>query len=159
MYGGTGERPVLTVVGPDGERHPDVPLPLPMQPVTAQVRRTFEDSVRAYFGRYPNVPEAETQRILAGEFPDTIPAFANMQSDAAGRLWLAEMPPSTVNEMRRHRIVDTSGRWIASIELPLRTNPRWIGDNEIIVVQRDNLDVNYVRVYTLVKPGTDGSIQ
>jgi hypothetical protein len=151
VYGGTGERPVLTVVGPAGQRHPDVPLPLPMLPVTAAVRQTFEDSVRAYFGRYPDVPESETQRILAGEFPDTIPAFANMHSDAAGRLWLAETPPSTVNEMRRFRIVDTAGRWIASIELPPRTNPRWIGENEIIVVQRDDLDVNYVRVYTLVK--------
>lgn len=151
VYGATGEQPVLTVAGPDGERHPDVALPLPMRPVTAEVRRAFEDSVRAYFARYPDVPEAETQRILAGEFPDTIPAFANMLSDAAGRLWLAETPPSTVNEMRRYRIVDTTGRWIASIELPQNTSARWIGDNEILVVHRDDLGVNRVRLHALVE--------
>jgi hypothetical protein len=47
VHGGTGEQPALTVIGPEGERHPDVPLALPMQPVTAAVRQTFEDSIRA----------------------------------------------------------------------------------------------------------------
>jgi hypothetical protein len=154
VYGGTGETGKLTVVGPDGTRHPDVLLPLPRLPVTAAVRQAFEDSVRAYFGRFPDVPAAQTATLLAGEFPDTIPAFAMVRTDQSGNLWLAAIPPSTVNEMRVFRVVTPAGRWIATIELPECTSIRWIGHDEITVVQRDERNINRVHVFPLISsPG------
>jgi hypothetical protein len=123
-------------------------------PVTTAVRQAFEDSVRAYFGRFPDVPAAQTATLLAGEFPDTIPAFAMVRTDQSGNLWLARIPPSIVNEMRVFRVVTPAGRWIATIELPECTSIRWIGHDEITVVQRDERNINHVRVFPLISsPG------
>jgi hypothetical protein len=71
--------------------------------------------------------------------------------DDADFVWLAEyfMPSAPTNA---RTVLDTEGTWLGSVSLPARFSPLHIGSDFILGVFEDELEVEHVQLYELIKP-------
>jgi acyl-CoA reductase-like NAD-dependent aldehyde dehydrogenase len=101
----------------------------------------------------------------------TRPAFAELLSDAAGNLWARRydhldavsfydysalsrsVEPPTLQGPRRWHVLDPEGRYLGDVDMPRDFIVHEIGHDQVIGVWRDALELPYVRVYRLIKPG------
>ena len=113
---------------------------------------------------FPNLtPEqrAEGDRLLAAmPVPRHMPAYRGIDVDRGGNLWLHDYPRPGLTSPGA-RVFDSTGTWLGSVSLPAGMKralsreplPFDIGDDWILGVWTDALDVEYVRLYRLEKPG------
>ena len=78
--------------------------------------------------------------------PDA-PGFARL--DPSGRVWVLGVPSAPVSALR---IFDLDGEERARIPLPSRFRPFTVGEDELLGVWRDSVDVEHVRAYPLQGP-------
>lgn len=91
-------------------------------------------------------------------WPERFPAYDRVMTDDVGRLWVAEyLRDERVEEddLQRWTIFSADGRrvlgWFAADRRwPVRT-VKWIGAERVLVVERDDLDVERLRVYRIEK--------
>lgn len=82
---------------------------------------------------------------------ETFPAFSDLRTDAAGNLWV-EQYARPGDEQPRWDVFDPEGRWLGAVETPVGLKIHDIGPDWILGVQKDELDVEHVRMYPLRKP-------
>ncbi len=134
----------------DGSLVQIIRRPLANRPVTAadvddlkqqQLADTDDDNARRRIERlFSSVP-----------IPETMPAYDGLEIDAGGNIWVREY--SWADDAERHwTVFDASGRMLGDIALPPSFGIRQIGDDFVLGVWRDELDVEHVRLYHLVKP-------
>jgi hypothetical protein len=98
------------------------------------------------------------------------PAFGALRFDRAGNLWVRRYDQldaveffdfsavirsaarPTLDQPRLWFVLDPSGRYLGAVETPADFLVHEIGDNWILGVWRDDLDIPYVRQYRLIKP-------
>jgi hypothetical protein len=82
--------------------------------------------------------------------PSSKPAFGGLLGDELGDLWVAEwvLYPDVP---RVWTVLDSRGAWLGEVEIPGRFFPNAIGDDWILGVEWDDLDVEYVALYPLEK--------
>ena len=102
-------------------------------------------------GRRPGL----RQELEAMPTPDKKPAYGGILADEAGNLWVGEW---TIYPQIPHRwtVLDLSGRWLGEMEMPGRFFPFAIGEDWVLGVETDDLDVEYVVLYPLLKDAADG---
>ncbi len=91
-------------------------------------------------------------QVPAFGWPDYARSFGPaIQLDDDGNVWVAEyfLPGETRNA---RTVFGSDGIWLGSLELPPRFTPHHIGRDFVLGVWRDELDVESVRLYELVKP-------
>ena len=111
------------------------------------------------------------QRINAAE-GDPLPTFAELRFDTEGYLWArtfdnldavafydySHLVPGIdrprVAHPRRWNVLDRDGRYLGVVETPPNFTVHQIGTDHILGVWQDELDIQYVREYPLIKPGT-----
>ena len=71
--------------------------------------------------------------------------------DASGSLWVARYAP---DETQQHLwdVFDAVGRWLGEVETPIGGRIWEIGENYLLGTWRDELDVEEVRLYGILKP-------
>lgn len=86
----------------------------------------------------------------AAPFPETLPAFADLKADRDANLWVMEYPR---NELASHRwvVFDPSGFPLATVATPAGLRIDDIGSDYVLGLVRDELGVEYVRLYRLTK--------
>lgn len=84
-------------------------------------------------------------------YPETMPAFGNLVADRDGNLWVSE-PVALTENPRRWSVFDRNGVWLGDVTTPARLNVQEIGSNYILGNATDDLDVEQVLLYALVKP-------
>jgi hypothetical protein len=82
--------------------------------------------------------------------PPTRPAYGDFLLDALGNLWISEYRAAGGPADDWH-VITPDGRWLGTVSVPERFRPYAIGDTWVLGVDRDELDVEYVRLYTLTK--------
>jgi hypothetical protein len=94
----------------------------------------------------------ELRRSLQEQpFPSTFPAYANLTVSRDGHLWIqsyrrpGESPPPW-------SVFALDGRWLGDVQLPEDFDPMWIDDEVVAGVWEDELEVEHLRAYRLVKP-------
>lgn len=108
------------------------------------------------------------ERLLARDaLPATKPAIAALRFDAAGNLWVRAYDMGDATEQfeartdraapirepnRRWSVIDPDGRLLGDIPLPARFDIHEIGDDWVLGVWRDSLDVEHVQLYRVRKP-------
>ena len=116
--------------------------------VSGEDRSEFRASVseRARPGR-----EANIVRWL-GEvtFPDHKPAFHALLTDRAGYLWVEPWPRSDARDAQ-WSVFDRDGRLTATTLVPIDLVPLEIGEDYLLVLRKDELDIEFVRLYDLQK--------
>lgn len=95
----------------------------------------------------------ERTRMLAqAPFPETMPPYSSLSTDAEGNLWVREMQrPGATPEISRWSVFSPEGQWIASVRGPARFKAFQVGPDWILGTQADADDVEHVRVYRVEK--------
>ena len=96
---------------------------------------------------------AQWNRVVASlKFPKQFPAYAGMLRDANANLWLKDYgwPPDETAEI--WQVFDANSRWLGALDMPPRFNLMRVSGNYLLGIARDDLDVEHVRVYRLIKP-------
>lgn len=110
------------------------------------------EDIEAYIGGLVDAsPDraAEVQQTYRDlEFPALLPAFGSLIVDETGRLWVeqTQRPGSAANSWT---VFSAAGAPLATVELPERFIPHFVGTDRIAGVWRDELDVEYVFVFEL----------
>jgi hypothetical protein len=115
----------------------------------ADARRLLDERVEAA----PPERRATLRRSLGAiPFPESRPAHGGLLADREGNLWVSEWAPFP-RVPGRWTVFGPDGRWLGEVEMPPGFQPTDIGDDWLVGVQRDEMDVEYVLVFPLVKPG------
>lgn len=123
-------------------------------------RAVTEDAVERFIGLRVEGIEGENRRrevrrlYRAAPTPQTMPAFQDLMVDEAGRIWVRSYEPFR-DDGSRWDVYSPDGRVRAVAELPARFTPYWIGEERVLGRWRDELDVEHVRVYRLLR-GEEG---
>jgi hypothetical protein len=83
--------------------------------------------------------------------PEFMPAFAGLEVDAQGFLWVERYRPPS-DERPEHDILDPEGVWVGRLSLPEGAEILEIGTDYLLALQRDELEVEYVKLYRLFRP-------
>jgi len=85
--------------------------------------------------------------------PDSLPAISDLGVDATGHLWLRPFVLEATGPVA-WSVFAPDGRLRATVDLPPRFEPTEIGEDYVLGVSRDELDVETVRLYDLARaPG------
>jgi hypothetical protein len=104
---------------------------------------------------FRSIPDAiKTQlrgRVEQVNYPATLPFFASLLADPTGNVWAEEAAPPT-RKAKRFVVVDSTGRWLGTVEFPRDFRPTLITEDAAYGVWKDENDVEHVRGYRLHKP-------
>jgi hypothetical protein len=86
---------------------------------------------------------------------DTLPAHGGIELDVEGNVWVHELDlrEQEAASLTRFQVFDSDGRWLGLVELPAGLAEIEIGADYVAGVWQDEDQVEYVRIYGIVKPG------
>lgn len=143
LYVGTAETFEVRVFSLEGEPLGVVRDDVPPVPITDEV-------VEAFVARYPEDRRGFWAKL---EYPDVLPAYSALLVDAGENLWIREhWRPGREGE--RWRVYDRDGALRAVVTLPPGFDLHEVGSDYVLGVTRDELDVQYVQLHTLLKDGS-----
>ena len=138
------------------------------------VSRTMVDEYKKRFmgmsgeNNRPLSPALKAHRARLADgmpFAERFPSFSTLLGDRLGNLWVkqyqveehmteASGPVSirTFPEPSRWDVFDPAGRWLCTVTMPASFTPLEIGSDYVAGLWRDDDDVEFVRIYGLVKP-------
>jgi hypothetical protein len=102
-------------------------------------------------GVLPQVQKRYSAMVAEEPIPSTMPAFASLLFDTVGDLWVQEYPMPS-EDGTDWTVFDPHGRMLGNVPMPDRFEPMQVGDNYVLGVWKDDLDVQHVRMYRLEKP-------
>lgn len=124
-------------------RRPQPRLPVTNQIIAADKARIMADA--------PDDPVARRNweaSIDAAPFPDSLPAHRRIRMDRAGMLWVQDYVPPGEDSVT-WSIFDEAGIWQAELTIPADWQVLDIGEDYMLVLVTDELDVERVRRHTL----------
>lgn len=135
LSGGEG----LRVVWREGRR------PVTDEDISAAVEALIADA---------QVSDPERRRILRADLmrrpvPDSLPETAKVVSDPVGRGWVADYARPGTGTETRWLVIDTSGRLVQQVLVPTRMTLMDVRGDSLLVLERDQYDIEHVRVYLL----------
>ncbi|UCG88430.1 MAG: hypothetical protein JSW71_07780, partial [Gemmatimonadota bacterium] len=99
----------------------------------------------------PNRCLAIERTLDAMPMHSTMPALEAMRVDDGGNLWI--QPYSRPGEEERNWwVLGREGRLLGSVQVPARFRLLHIGEDFALGRWRDDLDVEHVQLYRLIKP-------
>jgi len=99
-----------------------------------------------------NQRRARRQELDDLDFPAEAPAFGSViLVDTEGDLWVSEFFVR-IDQGMAWQVFGPDYRLLGTVRTPARFAPRYIGDDIVLGVWRDELDVEYVQGYALIKP-------
>lgn len=144
----TQESPEIRVFGGDGALRRIVRTGTPMPAVSDEhLAAAFEDQRE----RMP--PEYREQMSTRPDWPHAgkvVPPFSAIEIDDAANLWVADYDDH-IRTPGTWSVHDPDGRLIARVRMPERFRPMHIGAEFVLGVERDELDVEHVRLHRIVK--------
>lgn len=155
LVGGNGfGRGILSIPvtrPPDAEvsvRTDTVPVPHIGGPFTEALQQSYEQALRADYAanreRYEGAVESYVQA-----YPPTTPNFVNIHGDGAGRVWLERWTPQYGRKGARaqYDLIRPDGTHVGTVDLPPGAMLLWADHRYVILLERDDMDVQYVRIY------------
>lgn len=158
-YVGVSDRFEIRVVDSDAMIRRIIRVDTELTPVTdADVRRYAQanaaDKLPPEERDDPDAVRTMIQTMLRRPRPETFPTFNALVVDDVGVLWVreSERPGS---EGPEHWIVfDTDGRLLGTVQMPRGFQVLQIGPDFVLGQARDNLDVERIRLFELIRSPT-----
>lgn len=150
FYAGTQDEYEIAVYGADGDLVASVRLDCANPPVTAADIEAHKAEELA------EAADEDERRQVRSEldglpYPQEMPAYGRIAIDAEGNLWIAEYRP-TGREQPRWLVFDSEYRLLGAVETPPVFVIHEIGSDYVLGRARDELGVEYIRLYQLVEP-------
>ncbi|NIM51888.1 MAG: hypothetical protein GTN78_05300 [Gemmatimonadales bacterium] len=98
--------------------------------------------------------EARPERLRELErlpYPETMPAYGTIKIDSEGNLWVAEYRRPG-DDQPRWMVFDASHRMLGIVETPRDFTVQQIGTDFVLGRERDELGVEHLQLYELIKP-------
>jgi len=127
-----------------------VRLDRPNAPVTAGDIEAFQESQLEDL-EDANAIRARRDELSELTYPETMPAFGSpVLADRTGSVWVPDFMAS--EGVRTWTVFDPAGRRMGTVRTPAELRVLDIGADWLLGVWQDELDVEYVREYGLVRP-------
>ncbi len=147
LYYGSSDSFEIEVRAVDGTLQRLIRRPIPNPPVTAEEVEEFHRNLEQRQERMsPIWRNLYSQMTL----PETKPAYGRLLVDSEGNLWVADYSQERDDE-GTWSVFDSEGRLLGSVETPTGGRVLQIGSDFVLGIWRDELDVEYVRIYGLIK--------
>lgn len=147
LYYGSSDAYEIEVRASDGTLQRLIRRPVPNAQVTAEEVEEFQRSnEESQERRSPIWRDLYSQMTL----PETKPAYGRLLVDAEDNLWVADYSESRDDE-GTWNVFDPEGRFLGTVETPTGGRVQQIGSDFVLGIWRDELDVEYVRLYELIK--------
>jgi len=149
FYVGTSGRSAVAPYAPDGRLVRRIEWPdrgRDVEPGHVELHRAERLEAAS-----PERREHERRVLEATPVPERFPAHGDLLADRGGNLWIQRYRRPGETGPDRWLVFDTDGRMLGDVEVPLERVLE-IGDDHVLGVYRDDLDVEYVRMYRLTKP-------
>jgi hypothetical protein len=136
---------------------------LPQRPVTSEDQRLWKEfDLRGTNGNTRRGLEAHHRRV---DFPEGFPLFQDLEVDAAGNVWVLRYEPPWSEAPYHWDVFDPEGKRLAEASVPFgllgpsfrtRTESMFgplkeIGENYLLLVKKNELGVEQVMKYGLLK--------
>jgi hypothetical protein len=145
IVSGGGERYELEFRAADGRlltiaRIPHTPERVTEEHLAVVDRRRRAEAPPDYAARLP--------ALRAADFAEYFPAYGDFHIDAAGHVWVMEYPrPSQDVGALAVNVFDPDGIWLATLSVPGGLVVHDVGDDYLLGMWRDELDVEYLQLY------------
>jgi len=135
-------------------------LDAPLDPTTVESMRV--ESLRRIDGdldRRATVKAIDRHMWERAVAPDFAPRFHGIVVGAEGDVWLDPVadpeswPPGLREPTNDWLVFDPDGRWLGSVEVPPRARVLEVGTDSVLLLYRDQLDVEWVRRHRLDRSG------
>jgi hypothetical protein len=129
----------------------------PRLPVDAGARESYInynlDEIERRSARLGPMKEVLIRHTREAKFADSMGYYSSALLAADSSLWLAEMRPMS-DSTPTHLIIGTDGHLKARISLPLDARLLWAGADEVLVIMRDQDDVERLELRPIIRSGT-----
>lgn len=156
FYYGSSDTYEIGIYDPSGALQRSIRRAQPIRKVTQDdIGRLERSAVEAERERTGSVtPEARNaikQRLAEQPLPEALPAYRSILVDATGDLWVGEFDLIPGEQPSRWTVFDRDGHMLGTMTMPTHFTPYEIGADYVLGAWRDDLDVEYVRLYGLEK--------
>jgi hypothetical protein len=150
LHVGTSDSYEVSVIGLDGRKIRSIRLAKAGRPVTGADIDRFRET---FLARARNADRrAALERVFTMmTAPKTMPAYQDLRVDRLGNLWVEEYRTDE-KDAPRWTVFDSAGRHLGSLATPRALRIDDIGDDWMVGVFRDSLDVEQVRLHRIIKP-------
>jgi hypothetical protein len=125
------------------------PTPVTEEMFQAVLQRRL-DGVDRMRGLSPSALQAIRRNLETMPVVEALPPYRSVLLDAEGNLWVERYPPPG-EEHATWDVFDGEGAWLGTLTLPPRFEVREVGADYVLGVWIDELDVEFVRQYGLIK--------
>lgn len=139
--------------------------PLPVTEEDIEWWEDFRLNIDSLMGRptSPSLAEARRKQNDLMIYPDHHAPFDKILVDRVGYIWVRQQHPRMEYFFNTYAlrfpynlawdIFDSEGRWLTSLLMPTGLEVHDIGEDYILGVWKDEMDVEYVRMYSLDRTG------
>lgn len=150
VWVGTREENEILWLSRSGETERIVRWEGPDRTVTDAVKEAYYDELRERLAAN-QAPGAVRGPSRGRPFADEIPSHGELVGRDDGGLWMEEFSVPGLGPTNRWRIFGPTGRPEAVVQLPPESEVLWAGRERVLLRVRDDLGVEYVRLYELVE--------
>lgn len=123
-------------------------------PTDAEVAAWREGAVELYAGK---LAIDEARRLVASvPVPETRPPYRAIALDPRGNLWVDRGP--LPDGGRAHHVFAPTGGWLGTVRLP-NVRVLWVGTDRLLAVREDELGVQFLGVYDVVRPPRSADVR
>ncbi len=149
-YFGTGQSYEITYFSRKGDPRRVIRRFVQNRPVTDDIKRQW---VQQFVGQSStgDIRDMQDRMLESVPFPETLPAYRDLLTDDEGNLWVRDYTVSGDEAVAWH-VFNTSGEWMGGVRFPRGFEPTSIGHEYVLGILRDELEIEHVQMYDLVKP-------
>ena len=152
-YYGSGESWEIEVYAPDGALTHLFRRDEPNQPVTKEMEDEYREPESDSDSDTPTEIAAAISRLRASvTIPETMPAYESFIASEDGSLWAENFTYATSDEQQSWAVFRDDGRYLGEVDTPMGAQVTHIGDDFVLVIWEDELEVQQVQMYELIKP-------
>lgn len=149
LWAASGRRPAVRRFAPDGALDMEIRWREPGRPTTDGLLERHIEHRAADSDDPDRIREMFRQQPVA----DSLPYFDGLIVDEAGRLWVKRFEAAPDGGVHRWTIYGPDGARVAAAEVPTELTVFQVGDDWILGVRRDELEVPHVVLLPLEKGG------
>jgi hypothetical protein len=156
LIGGQNQADGLIAIH-SGSHHVDtIPLPGERRPFNAELQAEFEQALRDDYAARGSEARRYYEGSVESNLPDAyaphVPRFVGIKSDTKGRLWLQQWSVrfGLLGAPQSFTVLSRAGKHLANLQLKPDSRLLWAGDRQVLTLDHDSLDVQYVRLYDVV---------
>ena len=150
VWVGDNDRPEILRYGLGGTLQAIVRLPFEPVAVTPElVKRALEEELED--ADDSEEKDLARQRWEDLPLPESLPYFEALEVDRLGNLWIRSYQ-APGDEIRTWHVLAADGEWLGTVTFPDRVSPLEIGEDYVLARFGDELDVEHVQMWELIKP-------